>query len=1178
MEDDDEFGDLYTDVLQPPQTSSATPQPSVQSTYLNDRIPSDDEEILYGSKSSSNLKFVQTDPNLNLNNTDGAAPAADSRGRVFESSDGLMKVEEKVFEQDLNFVDHVNKGELTQDKDDTMEENFGIEDAGEEEFLIPGLSSSGARVLERGGGELEGGDDWDDSDSEDDLQIVLNDNTGVGMMGMDGGGGLDEDDEDGDNLVIVTGDVDPNHHPPTDELQDWGEDASQGIEGGERKELLGGDTGKADGGAVVVQKMGYSSHGYHPFHSQFKYVRPGAAPMPGAGPVATGGAPGQVRPPGSLLSFAGRGRGEWRPAGIKNVPLNMQKNFHQGWSNNGAARGFGSGLDFTLPSHKTIFEVDIDGFEEKPWRLQGIDISDFFNFGMNEETWKEYCKQLEQHRLEATMQSKIRVYESGRTEQEYDPDLPPELAAAAGHDISSENRNIGKVDVQSEFAKASVHARMQLPTGKAIQVETGYGERLPSIDTRPPRMRDSDAIIEIELQRSPSPEDDVAEHLEDIPSKENRKENLETEDEIGSDDDRLVKPQAYDNGRKRDDSGRREPFVGSCHEVAATGDPVPHFSETEVEDHHDSRNRTPSYPSKKNSSPQNHGDRPMKRTAASRSPRFTDNPKEGSTESVGHKRSHSSSPVTLVSADDRSFDQNDSNKDAVTAETTIDRDTFKDERSRHKMKKQKVISQAGDSSVERGEDQEGSIHSGNFWKPMKEPRGHDEKQERERHHMAMKGMEDQYSHRKWESSQGYRSHPKFDNYDRKKGRESEGVWLEDTRKISHKARESERSDKNEHRSRKQLENGGWKGDNDRDMLPVLKRDDGLKTQNRHRTIPEGMQSRREESFHSHKESSTRRKRERERDDNLQREKVERQRERDEWKEREKDKSWLGHTRLKEDSRSSNKEYPFKETSWDLISRREKFENETVPRHRGRDDVYAHGNKINIEERVSSRHERGYSGSTKDMHGVQEKKHKETPKKGKETDGVIHNSLATSRRDREDYISQKSDRVSSRGNLEQRTSDQNLVARKSSKKHKEKEIASSEDEQSKKGRSKLERWTSHKEVDYSFDMKEPDVNYKDDPPSTLQEQPIKPRENLEKSKPSVEEKTEDTKPLEDKHLDTVEKLKKRSERFKLPMPSEKEALAIKKIENEPLPSAPPEARPESDVKPERPARKRRWTSG
>ncbi|XP_035843282.1 FIP1[V]-like protein [Helianthus annuus] len=90
---------------------------------------------------------------------------------------------------------------------------------------------------------------------------------------------------------------------------------------------------------------------------------------------------------------------------------------------------------------------------------------------MNEETWKEYCKQLE-HRLEATMQSKIHVYESGRAEQKYDPDLPPELAAAAGHDISSENRNFGKVDVQSDLAKGSVHSPMQLMTKESIYYKT----------------------------------------------------------------------------------------------------------------------------------------------------------------------------------------------------------------------------------------------------------------------------------------------------------------------------------------------------------------------------------------------------------------------------------------------------------------------------------------------------------------------------------------------------------------------------------------------------------------------------------------------------------------------------------------------------------------------------------
>jgi hypothetical protein len=61
------------------------------------------------------------------------------------------------------------------------------------------------------------------------------------------------------------------------------------------------------------------------------------------------------------------------------------------------------------------------------------------------------------------------------------------------------------------------------------------------------------------------------------------------------------------------------------------------------------------------------------------------------------------------------------------------------------------------------------------------------------------------------------------------------------------------------------------------------------------------------------------------------------------------------------------------------------------------------------------------------------------------------------------------------------------------------------------------------------------------------------------------------------LDTVEKLKKRSERFKLPMPSEKDAFSVKKMESEAVPSVKPETPADSEIKPERPPRKRRWIS-
>lgn len=45
-------------------------------------------------------------------------------------------------------------------------------------------------------------------------------------------------------------------------------------------------------------------------------------------------------------------------------------------------------------SYRTILDVNIDTFEWKPWRYPGVDITDFFNFGFDEESWKSYCKSL----------------------------------------------------------------------------------------------------------------------------------------------------------------------------------------------------------------------------------------------------------------------------------------------------------------------------------------------------------------------------------------------------------------------------------------------------------------------------------------------------------------------------------------------------------------------------------------------------------------------------------------------------------------------------------------------------------------------------------------------------------------------------------------------------------------
>ncbi|KJE98061.1 hypothetical protein CAOG_08094 [Capsaspora owczarzaki ATCC 30864] len=72
---------------------------------------------------------------------------------------------------------------------------------------------------------------------------------------------------------------------------------------------------------------------------------------------------------------------------------------------------------------KSIFEFDLDGAEDKPWRKPGADISDYFNYGFNEETWQIYCEK------QKSMRASVGSSGIGRTV----PPLIPQLAG--GSDI-----------------------------------------------------------------------------------------------------------------------------------------------------------------------------------------------------------------------------------------------------------------------------------------------------------------------------------------------------------------------------------------------------------------------------------------------------------------------------------------------------------------------------------------------------------------------------------------------------------------------------------------------------------------------------------------------------------------------------------------------------------------------
>uniref|UniRef100_A0A3P9HEE0 Pre-mRNA 3'-end-processing factor FIP1 n=2 Tax=Oryzias latipes TaxID=8090 RepID=A0A3P9HEE0_ORYLA len=86
------------------------------------------------------------------------------------------------------------------------------------------------------------------------------------------------------------------------------------------------------------------------------------------------------------------------------------------------------GVDLDAPGNINgvpVLEVDVESFEEKPWRKPGADLSDYFNYGFNEDTWKAYCEKQKRLRMGldvstvGSVTSKITV-QQGRTGNEKD--------------------------------------------------------------------------------------------------------------------------------------------------------------------------------------------------------------------------------------------------------------------------------------------------------------------------------------------------------------------------------------------------------------------------------------------------------------------------------------------------------------------------------------------------------------------------------------------------------------------------------------------------------------------------------------------------------------------------------------------------------------------------------------
>ena len=45
-----------------------------------------------------------------------------------------------------------------------------------------------------------------------------------------------------------------------------------------------------------------------------------------------------------------------------------------------------------------IYDFDLDTIKDKPWLKPGADITDYFNYGFSEKSWKKYCEMQRENR------------------------------------------------------------------------------------------------------------------------------------------------------------------------------------------------------------------------------------------------------------------------------------------------------------------------------------------------------------------------------------------------------------------------------------------------------------------------------------------------------------------------------------------------------------------------------------------------------------------------------------------------------------------------------------------------------------------------------------------------------------------------------------------------------------
>ncbi|XP_075566116.1 pre-mRNA 3'-end-processing factor FIP1 isoform X45 [Pelecanus crispus] len=182
------------------------------------------------------------------------------------------------------------------------------------------------------------------------------------------------------------------------------------------------------------------------------------------------------------------------------APVNL--NIKTGGRAYGSSGAKVKGVDLDAPGSINgvpLLEVDLDSFEDKPWRKPGADLSDYFNYGFNEDTWKAYCEKQKRIRMGleilpvTSTTNKITVQQgrTGNLEKELavqstkaDFTSPPALFKSG---IPTNRRLSGTIDVIGQTITISrVEGRRRANENSNIQVLSERSN--PEVDnfTKPP--------------------------------------------------------------------------------------------------------------------------------------------------------------------------------------------------------------------------------------------------------------------------------------------------------------------------------------------------------------------------------------------------------------------------------------------------------------------------------------------------------------------------------------------------------------------------------------------------------------------------------------------------------------------------------------------------------------------